>query len=147
MTDEGQEIERPWLPAPPGRLLGRGHPVADFLEAHEWRVLEHEPGRYRIEAHLPPQVKNPRGQLFGGFAGTYVDLLAVYTARSAAQHVPSGLVTVNLRIDYFEPIGDARFILESRVVHSRGKNHLVEVLFKSSEGKLLVFAITTLRQR
>jgi acyl-coenzyme A thioesterase PaaI-like protein len=147
MTDDSRDIERPWLPAPPGRLLGRGHPVAELLEAHEWRVLEHEPGIFRIEAHLPTQVKNPRGQLFGGFAGAYVDLLAVYTARTVIEHVPNGLATVNLRIDYFEPVRDAHFILESRVVHSRGKTHLVEVLFKSLEGKLLVFAITTLRQR
>lgn len=147
MSDESQDVPRPWLPAPAGRLLGRGHPVGDFLEAHEWQVLEQEPGRFRIEAELPPQVKNPRGNLFGGFTAAYIDLLAVYTARSVLSSVPRGMATVNMRIDYFEPIEDARFLLESRVVHSRGRTLLIEVLFKDTHGKLLVFSIVTLRQR
>ena len=41
---EQTDIQRPWLPAPAGRLMGRGHPAGDFLEAYHWRVLEAEPG-------------------------------------------------------------------------------------------------------
>jgi acyl-coenzyme A thioesterase PaaI-like protein len=139
--------DRPWLPPPPGRLLGRGHPAGDFLEAYEWSVLVHEPGRYVIEAHLPEHVKNPRGQLFGGFTPTYVDLLAVRTAHSHVGGAARGMATVNMRLDYFEPVTEARFMLESRVVNSRGRNHLVEVLLKDLAGKLLAFSIVTLRQR
>jgi acyl-coenzyme A thioesterase PaaI-like protein len=58
-----------------------------------------------------------------------------------------GMATVNMRVDYFEPVAESRFILESRVINSRGRTHLVEVLFKDLTGKLLVFSITTLRQR
>jgi acyl-coenzyme A thioesterase PaaI-like protein len=147
MSDEGHDIKRPWFPAPPGRMFGRGHPVGDFLEAHEWRVLEQVPGSYRIEAQLPPQVKNPRGHLFGGFAPTYIDLVAVRTVHNALPGVFRGLATINLRVDYFEPVADERFVLESRIVHSRGKTHLVEVLFKDLGGNLLVFSVVTLRQR
>jgi acyl-coenzyme A thioesterase PaaI-like protein len=148
MRDERQERPRPWLPAPPGRLIGRGHPAGDFLEAHEWRVLDQEPGRFRLEAHLLDRVKNNRGHLFGGFTPTYIDLVAVQTVHSVIVEEPyRGSATVNMRVDYFDPVMDARFILESRVVHKRGRNHLVEVLFKDLQGKLLVYSITTLRQR
>ena len=41
--------------------------------------LERREGVLRVLAHLPPQVKNPRGQLFGGFTPTYVDFMAIHT--------------------------------------------------------------------
>src|SRR2546421_6316439 len=59
---------RPWASPPPGRLVGRGHPAGDFLEAWAWDVLDEAPGFIRVEAALPEHVKNPRGQLFGGVA-------------------------------------------------------------------------------
>jgi len=142
------DIPRPWLPAPPGRFLGKGHPAGDFLQADQWLVLHAEPGVYRIEAHLPQHVKNPRGQLFGGFTPTYIDLLAVRTAQSMQQGTPlRGSITMNMHVDYFEPVADARFLLESRIVHTRGRLMLVEVTFKSLDGLLLVFSHVTLRQR
>jgi len=147
MNDDADDVKRPWLPAPPGRLVGRGHPAGDFLEAYDWRVLDHAPGRYRIEAHLPKHVLNPRGHLFGGFAPTYIDLLAIYTGRSDMQVPFRGFATVNMRVDYFEPVLGERFILESRIVHTRDRTFLVEVLFKDLEDNLLIFSIVTLRRR
>ena len=73
---------RPWASPPPGRLVGRGHPAGDFLEAWAWDVLDEAPGFIRVEAALPEHVKNPRGQLFGGFTPTYVDLIALFTVRA-----------------------------------------------------------------
>ena len=70
-----------WTTPEPGRLVGRGHPAGDFLEAWAWEVLEEDVGYLRVAAHLPDHVKNPRGQLFGGFTPTYVDLIALFTAR------------------------------------------------------------------
>ena len=127
-------------------MIGRGHPAGDFLEAHEWRVLAREPGRYLLDAHLPAHVRNPRGTMFGGFIPTYVDLVAIYTARALFPEA-DGFITVSLHVDYLEPVVDDSFLLESRVIHSRGKIHLVEVLFKNQAQKLLVFSTTTLRQR
>jgi acyl-coenzyme A thioesterase PaaI-like protein len=147
MNDEAaEEPKRPWLPAPAGRLVGRGHRAGDFLEAYDWHVLEHTPGFYRIEAHLPEHVKNVRKHLFGGFTPAYIDLLAARTAHSVQGIAARGMMTVNMRVDYFDPVADPRFILESRVVHTRGRVHLVEVLFKDLHEKLLVFSVVTLRQ-
>ena len=110
-------------------------------------MLEHSAGHYRIEAHLPHHVKNPSGQLFGGFTPTYIDLLALRTTHSILTPPLRGLTTMNMRVDYFDPVLDQRFLLESRVVHSRGRVHLVEVLFRTLDDKLLVHSLTTLRQR
>jgi acyl-coenzyme A thioesterase PaaI-like protein len=135
-----------WSP-PPGRVLGRGHPIGDFLEAHEWELLERDVDRLRLRAHVPEAVRNPRGQLFGGFTPTYVDLIALLTFR--AGHEGPGprrwLATLNMRVDYFEPIRDA-FWVESDVVRRRGANAWIETRFKDADGTLLAFALTTLRE-
>ncbi len=137
-----------WTNPEPGRLLGRGHPVGDFLEAYDWRVLEERPGWLLLDVHLPAQVKNPRGQLFGGFTPTYVDLVALRTVRAgAARQAPRGwLATVNMRIDYFEPVVE-EFRIESSILHRRGRTVLVQTRFHDRGGELLVFALTTLRER
>ncbi len=73
---------RAWTSRKPGQLIGKGHPAGDFLEAHDWQVLEEAEGFLRIRAHVPEHVKNPRGQMFGGFTPTYVDLVALFTVRA-----------------------------------------------------------------
>ena len=49
-------MQRPWAAPPPGRLVGRGHPAGDFLEAWAWEVLDEAPGYLRVEATLPDLV-------------------------------------------------------------------------------------------
>jgi acyl-coenzyme A thioesterase PaaI-like protein len=144
--DEPTDIPRPWLPAPPGRLLGRGHPAGDFLEAYDWRVLDAAPGRYRIEAHLPTRVRNPRGQLFGGFTPTYVDFFALHVFHAArSEGEPRRwLATANLRVDYFLPIHGPEFEMEGCVLHKSGRTGHVEVRFVDLEGRLCALAQATL---
>src|SRR5918995_4002004 len=83
-----EPARRPWATPPPGRLVGRGHPAGDFLEAWAWDVLDEAPGYLRVEATLPEHVKNPRGQLFGGVTPTYVDLVALFTVRGGGNLSP-----------------------------------------------------------
>jgi acyl-coenzyme A thioesterase PaaI-like protein len=71
---------RAWAERRPGQLIGKGHPAGDFLEAYDWRVVEEGPGFLRIQAHVPEHVKNPRGQMFGGFTPTYVATCASTTS-------------------------------------------------------------------
>lgn len=141
---------RAWMTRKPGRLLGRGHPAGDFLEAYEWQVLDEGPGFLRIRAHIPHQVKNPRGQLFGGFTPTYVDLVALLTVRAGERREATGfrswLATTNMRVDYFEPIVGPEFLIESRLVKTRGRTRFVETRFFHPEDTLAVFALTTMRE-
>lgn len=146
----GAPFLRAWAERKPGQLIGRGHPAGDFLEAYDWKLLEEGPGLLRIRAHLPEHTRNPRGQLFGGFTPTYVDLVALFTVRSAAgeqgPRLRSWLATTNMRVDYFEPIVGPEFEIESRLVKQRGRTNFVETRFFEKGGALAVFAITTLRE-
>ena len=148
MTEEMPDhVLRAWATPPPGRLIGRGHPAGDFLEAYDWEVLEEGAGRLRIEASLPDQVKNPRGQLFGGFTPTYVDLVALFTVRAGSDRSGprSWLATTNMRIDYFEPIVGPRFVIDSTREKHRGRTSFVATRFLQ-DGELAVYALTTMRE-
>ncbi len=137
-----------WRNAEPGRVMGKGHPAGDFLEAWKWRLLEADDGFLRIQCHLPDHVRNLRGQLFGGFTPAYVDLASLFAVR-AGQTTPMDeqpwLATTNMRVDYFEPVLGPEFLIESRVVKRRGRTVFVETRLFDSEGVLAVFATTTLR--
>jgi len=143
------ESMRAWKNIEPGRLIGKGHPAGDLLEAHEWRVLEEDEGYLKIDVHLPDRVKNPLGQLFGGFTPTYVDLAAVFTVyagRDRSAILEGWLATTNMRVDYFEPVMGPRFVIESRLMNRRGRMSFVETRFTDKSGELLAFALTTMRE-
>ena len=147
---ERHPLLRAWSSRRPGQLLGKGHPAGDFLEAHDWKVLEESPGVLRIRAHLPPHVRNPRGQLFGGFTPTYVDLVALFTVRAGESRIEerlrTWLATTNLRVDYFEPIVGPHFWIDSRLVKRRGRTNFVETRFFDPQDTLAAFALTTMRE-
>ena len=147
---ETHPLLRAWASRRPGQLLGKGHPAGDFLEAYDWRVLEESPGVLRIRAHLPAHVRNPRGQLFGGFTPTYVDLVALFTVRAGEQWIEARLrtwlATTNLRVDYFEPIVGPHFWIDSRLVKRRGRTNFVETRFFDPQDTLAAFALTTMRE-
>jgi len=155
VTDEAipEQLLRVLRPEDPSRVIGRGHPVGDILEAYEWEVLERGLGHIRISAHLPKTVCNPRGQLFGGFTGTYVDFVSLFAFWAGREHEradkPRWLATLNMRIDYFRPVLGPRFEMEGRIVHLRGGTGMVETRFfepgEAPQGDPLVFGYTTLR--
>jgi acyl-coenzyme A thioesterase PaaI-like protein len=137
-----------WRRPAPGRLLGPGHPVGDFLDAPSWRVVEEAAGRLLLECPMPDRVRNPRGQLFGGFAPTYVDLIALLTLRAGdrAEAPPRWLATVSMRLDYYEPVTGVGFVAESRLQHRRGRNAWVQTRFLDGAGRPLLDALTVLRE-
>ena len=149
MPQQDEPTNRPWHTTEPGRLIGRGHPAGDFLEAWSWELLEEGDGLLRVSAHLPAQVRNPRGQLFGGFTPTYVDLVALFTVRSRAERVAKKnlgwLATTSMRVDYFLPIVGPRFVIDSRRETQRGRTHFVLTRFLQDDA-LAVLAATTLRE-
>lgn len=140
----------PWSTPEPGRLVGRGHPAGDFLEAWAWDLLEEDIGFLRVSAHLPEHVKNPRGQLFGGFTPTYVDLIALFTSRAGPERLAPRepgrrwMATTSMRLDYFEPVMGPTFVIESRLEKKRGRTHFIVTRFLQGD-ELAVLAATTLR--
>jgi acyl-coenzyme A thioesterase PaaI-like protein len=151
MTDEDFDLRRlPWAAPEPGRLVGRGHVAGDFLEAYEWVVLDKREGYLRLDVPLPRHVRNPRGQLFGGFTPTYVDMVALFTVRSGSGDNLSGpprhwLATTQMHLDYFEPITGPRFVIESELEKRRGRTNFVLTRF-FQDGELAVHAATTIRE-
>ncbi len=145
MTAEPSSPDRPWAEdVPAGRLVNEGHTAGDVLEAWKWEVLERAPGLLRVKAHLPDALLNPRGQLFGGFTGTYVDFVSLHTRRGDPTSPRGFQSTINMRIDYFEPIVGPFFEIEGRVVNDRGRNALVEARFFQDD-VMAVYSITTMR--
>lgn len=143
------EIPRPWVSAEPGFLMGRGHPAGDFLEAWDWRILEEHRGYLRIDAPVPSHVLNPRGQLFGGFTPTYVDLVTLHTVRAGPDRLTQPrrwLATTNMRIDYLRPVVGPRVVMTSEVVSVQGKMHFVQTRFLDREEEILVMALTTMKE-
>jgi acyl-coenzyme A thioesterase PaaI-like protein len=140
----------PWRTFAPGRVIGRGHPAGDFLEAYDWSVIEQRPGYLKLDVHLPAHLRNPRGDLFGGYTPTYVDMVAlrtVVTGRTPGD-TTTWLSTMSMRVDYLAPITADRFVIEGERMHTRKGTHLVEVRFRAAAepaSELLAFAVVTLR--
>jgi acyl-coenzyme A thioesterase PaaI-like protein len=141
-----EEFARVWVTEDPERLVGRGHPVGDFLDAPEWRVLERSDGRLRVRATLPNAVRNPRGELFGGFTPTYVDFFAlhVFHASRGEGEPRRWLATANLRVDYFAPIHGPEFEMAGSMLHRSGRTGHIEVRFSDVDGTLRALAQATL---
>lgn len=125
-----------------------GHNAGDLVESTKWTVLREEKGLVEVEAHLPEHLLNPRKQLFGGFTGTYVDMISLYACRTLFEKDAEFLwsATVNMRIDYFAPVLGPRFRMLGEVVNDGRSTCLVASTFSDLDGNKLVYAITTLRK-
>ncbi len=138
-------------------LIAKGHGAGDVLEAWKWRVLEEGPGLLVVECDLPEQLKNPQGQLFGGFTPTYVDFVAIQTIHTLypdarnPEAPRNWMVTINMRCDYFEPIMGPTFRVKGEIINQRGLNSLVSTTFFTGPDDggtheiMAAYAITTLR--
>lgn len=147
-ADDGEA--RPWAQTEPGQLIASGHGAGDILEADRWVILEESPGLLVVKAHLPEPLKNPQGQLFGGFTPTFVDMVSLYTVHTGdpdrdPTSPRSWLTTINMRCDYFEPIINEHFIIRGELLNQRGLTSLVSTKFFQDE-VMAAHAITTIRQ-
>ena len=135
------EVDRPIFLKP-------GHNAGDLVESSKWKILREERGLVEVDAHLPDHLLNPRDQLFGGFTGTYVDMISIFTVRTLfkSQEDFKWSATVNMRIDYFAPVLGPRFLLKGELIKDGRSTCLVATHFTDMEGNKLVYAITTLRR-
>jgi uncharacterized protein (TIGR00369 family) len=123
-----------------------GHCAGDLLGAPDWNIVQEAEGSVEIDAHLPTQVMNPRQQLFGGFTGTYVDMVALYTIRTLFPNRDDyWITTINMRIDYLDPVLGPRMRLHGELVNKGRSTSLVSVTFLNEQGDKLVYALVTLR--
>lgn len=145
-----EQVLRRWHTDDPKRVVGPGHPVGDFLEAPKWEVIDRGPGTLRMRAHLPDQVKNPRGELFGGFTATYLDFAAlhVFLTTRRPDEPPRWLITAALQVNYFAPITGPEFEMRGTVVNRSGRTGYVQIEFFDRSGALCAIGqVTLLEQR
>jgi acyl-coenzyme A thioesterase PaaI-like protein len=125
-----------------------GHSAGDLVESSKWKVLTEERGLVEVDVHLPAHLLNPRDQLFGGFTGTYVDMISIYTVRTlfTEESQFKWSSTVNMRIDYFAPVLGPRFLLRGELIKDGRSTCLIATHFTDMAGNKLVYAITTLKK-
>jgi len=131
----------------PDELMPPGHAAGDLLEVDKWKIIERSGGVLVVEAHLPDRLKNPKGQLFGGFTPTYVDMVSLHTVHGAAEargEERHWLTTINMRCDYYEPIVEPTFTIRGEIENQRGLTSLVSTKFFQG-GTMAAHAITTIR--
>jgi acyl-coenzyme A thioesterase PaaI-like protein len=143
---DAEQLLRRWATDDPTRVVGRGHPVGDFLDAHDWRVTARAPGSLRVRVALPPRVMNPRGELFGGFTPAYVDFFGLHVFHTLREPgVPRHwLSTAGLRVDYFAPIRGPELELHGEVLHRSGRTAHVQVRFQDDAQGLCALGQLTL---
>jgi acyl-coenzyme A thioesterase PaaI-like protein len=124
----------------------RDHNAARLMEAYEWTILDIREGYLELDCHLPPQVLNLGGTLFGGFTPTYVDFVSIWTCMTTMPQVMQWLSTVNMRVDYLEPIAPPRFRMLGRLLNLRKRDYLIQTEFRAESGTLLSLGLTTLRR-
>ena len=146
MVEESAEATlRQWSTEDPNRVIGRGHPVGDFLDAHAWSVVERAPGRLRVRATLPDRVMNLKGVLFGGFTPTYVDFFGLHVFHSLREpDAPrQWLNTLRLDVEYFAPIRGPEIGIAGEALHRKERTAHIEVRFEDA-GTLCALAHLTL---
>jgi acyl-coenzyme A thioesterase PaaI-like protein len=129
--------------------MGPGHPAGDLLNGPDWRIIEEAEGRFVVDVPLVAAAKNYRGHLFGGFAPAYIDLIALRTVSAGRSlDVPHGwLLTLGIRVDFFEPVEGPRFLIESEITVRRGRTLFVEVRLRDNQRRLLLFSTATLLEQ
>ena len=143
-----EELFRIWQTDDPRRLIGRGHPIGDFLDAPEWEVLARGDGSLRLRANLPERVMNPRGELFGGFTPTYADFVSLHLFHMgrSADEPRRWLATASLHVEYFAPIRGPEIEIAGELLQRRGRTACVQTRFFSADGELCAVGQTTLIQ-
>lgn len=147
--DSAESVLRKWATDDPERVIGPGHPVGDFLEAHAWTVLERAPGALRVRAALPERVINLKGVLFGGFTPTYVDFFGLFVFHSlrAPDEPRRWLNTTRLDVEYFAPIPGPEIEIAGSLLHRRGRSAHIEVRFEDGDTLCALAHLSLLESR
>jgi len=114
-------------------------PVATLVG---FRILEVEPGRAVFELEAGPQHANPMGTLHGGILCDLADA-AMGIAYASTLSESESFTTLELKINFFKPVWNARLTATARVV-KRGKTvGMAECDVVDASGSLVARASST----
>jgi uncharacterized protein (TIGR00369 family) len=137
ILENARKVQRGETPPPPiGRLLG-------FV------LKAIEPGHATFEMEADERHHNPMGTLHGGIFCDLADAAMGY-AYAATLGDGETFTTVELKINFFRPVRQARLTAEAGIVKSGSALGYVECDVKDDAGKLVARAASTcmkLRQK
>lgn len=124
-------------PPPPSLMPA---PVADLIG---FRVVSMHDGLAVVELEAGPQHANPRGALHGGIL---CDIADAAMGMALASLLPAGIpfATVELKINFFRPIWNARLRAEGKVIYQGKQTAYVECEVKDEKDRLIAKANSTL---
>jgi uncharacterized protein (TIGR00369 family) len=101
-----------------------------------------EPGRAIFEIEVDARHHNPMGTLHGGIYCDLADAAMGYAFASTLGEAET-FTTVELKINFFRPVGDGKLTAEARVVKAGSTLGYVECDVKDAQGKLVARAAST----
>jgi uncharacterized protein (TIGR00369 family) len=102
-----------------------------------------EPGAAALEMHTEPsRHANPMGTIHGGVLCDLADA-AIGTAHATTLQSGETFTTIDLRMNFFRPIWDAKVRAEARSVHLGKTTSYYECRIIREDGKLIATATST----
>jgi uncharacterized protein (TIGR00369 family) len=103
------------------------------------RIIRAEPGSSSLELPVRPTVMNPIGRLFGGASFTLADVGTVQAHRLL--HEPGDRsTTLEMKINYLEPVASGTLFAESRVIHDLDPIVTFGSEIRDGDGRLVAVA-------
>ncbi len=115
------------------------HLVATLGRLAGIRVAEAEPGRSRLELPVRPTVMNPIGRLFGGASFALADI-GMVQAHKLLHQPEDRSTTLEVTINYLEPVYTGTLIAESRVLHDADPIVTLQSRISDPGGRLVAVA-------
>lgn len=120
-------------PGPVGMAVGR-------LIGFEAEAVEH--GRSLVTLGAGPQHANPMGTLHGGILCDIADA-AMGIAFASTLEAEESFTTLELKINFFRPVWEARLKAEGRVLRRGSSVGYIECEVTDEQGKLVAKAAST----
>ncbi len=116
-----------------------GPPVADLIGFHPTRV---ELGECDMEMHAERRHANPMGTLHGGILCDFADA-AMGIALSTTLEDDETFTTLDISMNFFKPIWDARILAGARVTRRTRSIGFIECEITDEKGSLVAKSFST----
>jgi uncharacterized protein (TIGR00369 family) len=97
----------------------------------------------RVELEVEQQHLQPLGTIHGGIVATLIDT-ATYWAAFLVLPEDTGLVNVDLKLNYLRPVNGGLLIAEGRCLRAGRTISYAEAYVKSGDGRLIAHGSSTL---
>lgn len=114
-----------------------------FFKHLQMEVVDLGPGYSKVELVVDKQHMNPFGGLHGGVFASAIDTAAYW---SAYYDLPedSGLVTIDIKVDFLSPILNEKVFIEGKRIKAGRTLYLTEAAIMDNAGKILAHGTSKL---